>query len=389
MFETIANEIRAIGTSDADLDLFENQYPLSQGVTYNSYIINSGGVTAVIDTADQRRGAVWLANVENAAAGASVDYLIVHHMEPDHSSMIGEFCKRYPDAKVVATAQAIKIIGQFFPELDLAGRTIAVKDGDTINVGSHPLTFVGAPMVHWPEVIVTFDPSTGTLFSADAFGTFGTATTIGELWPDEARRYYCNIVGKYGPNVQRLLAKAKTLPGIDRIAPLHGPVVAGADMAEALRLYDLWSSYTPELPDGVLVAYASIYGNTAAVALEIARRLEVKGHTVSTIDLCRQDVSYAVAEAFRMGTIVVASSTYDAGMFPAMHSLLYHLQIKNLQRRRFAVVENGSWAPTAAKAMKDMIGQLKECTIVEPTLTIRSSGASLPDATLDAFMAAL
>lgn len=386
MFETIAKDTRAIGVGDADLDLFENQYPITRGVTYNSYIISSEGVNAVIDTSDVRRGELWLRNVADAAEGKEIDYLIVQHMEPDHSAMIDEFCRRYPQARIVASAQALKILGQFFPSLPLEGRTIAVKEGDTLEVGTHCLSFIGAPMVHWPEVTVTYDNTTGVLFSADGFGTFGCSGSFADFWPGEARRYYTNIVGKYGPNVARLLKKASALPSISVIASLHGPVVSGDNIAEALRLYDLWSSYTPEIPDGVLVAYASIYGNTAKVALETARRLQEGGFEVATIDLCRQDVSHAVAEAFRMGTIVAASSTYDATMFPAMHDFLHHLQLKNLCGRNFALIENGSWAPAAAKAMADMVAAMKNCPVLPEKLTVRSSAASVTEDDYNRFM---
>lgn len=371
MFTEIAKGIRAIGVADSDLDLFENQYPLVEGVTYNSYIISDGGMTAVIDAADSRRGNLWLENV--ASATDKVDYLVVLHMEPDHSYMIEQFASRYPDAKIVASAQALRIIGQFFPKLDLSGRTMAVKEGDTLAIGTHTLTFFTAPMVHWPEVMVAYDLPTGTLFTADAFGTFGTSASPADLWPDEARRYYANIVGKYGPQVQKLLSKVEKCENVARAASLHGPVLKGEQLQNAISLYKQWSTYTPELPDGVLVAYASIYGNTASTALEIARQLQMRGLTVATIDLCRHDVSYAVAQAFRMGKIVVAAASYDGGVFPPMHHFLYHLQIKGLCNRTFAIVENGSWAPSAARSMHAMIEAMKNCTILPEQITIKSA----------------
>lgn len=376
MFKEIAPDIFDISTDDTDLDLFENQYPLTDGVSYNSYVISSGGVTAVVDSVDARRGDQWLEMVK-AAAPKGVDYLIVQHMEPDHSASIELFCRAYPEAKVIATQQALKIIGQFFPDLDLSARSVAVKDGETIEIGSHTLSFHTAAMVHWPEVMVTYDSTTGTLFSADAFGTFGTADSFPTLWPEEARRYYANIVGKYGPQVQRALKKLAGVGNISLVAPLHGPKLAGTDIAEALRLYDLWSSYMPESPEGVLVAYASIYGNTARVALSVADRLKARGREVTTIDLCRQDVSYAVGQAFRFGRIVVAAPTYDAGVFPAMHDFLYHLQIKGLRARRFGIIENGSWAPTAGKVMRSMIEQMPDMTVADTMVTLKSA----PDST--------
>ena len=388
MYKQIATSLLGIGVADKDLTHFENQYPLTEGVTYNSYVVTDGGCTAVIDAVDRRRGAEWLEHLK-AAAPDGVDYLVVQHMEPDHSAMIAEFMVMYPQAKIVASLQAVKMMQQFFPDYDFTGRTITVKEGSTLAVGSRTLTFYTAAMVHWPEVIVTYDAATGTLFSADGFGTFGTSDSFEALWPDEARRYYANIVGKYGPQVSRVLDKLATLDGLKRVCTLHGPVLEGDNLAEALRLYRLWSAYKPELPEGVLVAYSSIYGHTADVALRLATMLEEKGVAVTTVDLCRRDQSEAVAEAFRMGRIVVAAPTYDGGMFPAMHNFLYHLQIKALRGRRFGIIENGSWAPVAGKAMASMISELKDCEVVEPVVTIKSAPDASTPAALEALAAAI
>lgn len=379
MFKQITTSIRAIGVTDTDLQLFENQYPVPDGVTYNSYLVSDNGVTAVIDAVDKRRGAEWFEKLA-IAAPSGVDYLVVQHMEPDHSATVADFMARYPQAKIVTSPIALKMLGQFFPTTDFSGHVIEAGEGSTLEAGSHTLTFLAAPMVHWPEVIVTYDKSTRTLFSADAFGTFGTSDDYASLWPGEARRYYTNIVGKYGPQVQRLLSKASGLE-IDRLCPLHGPVIEGDDIARSVKLYDLWSRYEPEEPEGVLVAYASIYGNTASVARDLAAMLEGRGTNVVCVDLCRQDVSEAVSQAFRMGRIVAAAPTYDAGLFPAMHDFLYHLRIKALRGRRFGLIENGSWSPSAARTMEAMIGELSGCTVVSPAVTIKSApDASTPGA---------
>lgn len=383
MFKEVCKNILAIGVADTELDQFENQYPLTTGVTYNSYVICGGDRTAVVDSVDRRCTDRWLDHVA-AAAPDGVDYLIVQHMEPDHSASIADFLHRYPGAVVVAGAQALKILGQFFPGFDFNGRTKVVGEGEILQVGNEHIQFFGAPMVHWPEVIVSYHPDSKTLFSADGFGTFGT--DFAGLWPDEARRYYANVVGKYGAQVDKLITKIKALEGVERVCPLHGPVLEGPGLDRALELYGLWSSYRPELPEGVLVAYASIYGNTAQVALHVAAMLEERGAQVSTVDLCRQDVSYAVGQAFRMGRIVCASPTYDAGLFPAMHDFLYHLQIKGVRNRTFALIENGSWAPAAGRLMAAMIGTLRDCKVVEPVLTIRSAANSETPASISALI---
>ncbi|MDE6513005.1 MAG: FprA family A-type flavoprotein [Muribaculaceae bacterium] len=370
MNKEICHGIYSVGVDDPDLAKFENQYPLTSGVSYNSYVVCGGDKTALLDSVDRRCTGQWLERVA-AAAPQGVDYLIVLHMEPDHSASIADFMTRYPGAVIVASAPALKILGQFFPEVDFAGKTLAVGDGDSLQLGSETLTFYGAPMIHWPEVMVAYHPASGTVFSADAFGTFGTDSAAD--WAPEARRYYSNIVGKYGSQTQKLLAKIAALPSVGRICPLHGPVLSGEVLARAMKLYDLWSRYEPEEPQGVLVAYASIYGNTAEVALNAARQIEARGVKAAAIDLCSRDVSFAVGEAFRFGRIICASPTYDAGLFPAMHDFLYHLQIKGVRNRRFGLIENGSWAPNAARFMSAMIGQLKSCEVVGPTVTLRST----------------
>lgn len=373
MYREIATGIRAIGVADTELQKFENQFPLTTGVTYNSYIVGDNSEIAVIDSVDCRCGDIWLQAVEAAGEGRNVSYLVIQHMEPDHSSMIEQFLTRCPEVKIIATAAAIRMIGQFFPQLDLTGRTIAVKDSDTVSVGGHDLHFATAPMVHWPEVMVTVDTTAGVLFSADAFGSFGTEPDFNTLWPAEARRYYCNIVGKYGPSVRRLLTKYASLKDINLIAPLHGPVLENENISTAIDLYDHWSSYTPELPDGILIAYASIYGNTAKAALRLAEEMQIRGREVITVDLCSRDVSEAVAEAFRMGTLVLAASSYDAGLFPPMYHFIHHIQMKGLRGRRVALIENGSWAPSAAKVMRELVSAMPDTVILDPVVTIRSA----------------
>lgn len=371
MYQEICPNIIGVGVADSDLEFFENQYPLTSGISYNSYVICGGNETAVIDSVDIRATDRWLSHVA-AAAPRGVDYLIIQHMEPDHSASIAAFMERYPKAVLIASAPALKILGQFFPEVDFNGRTRAVSEGEILKVGDEELQFFGAPMIHWPEVIFTYHKQSGSLFTADAFGAFGTDGT--PPWPDEARRYYANIVGKYGPQAQKALLKLGALPALGRLCPLHGPVLTeGKTMSDAIEFYNLWSRYEPELPEGVLVAYASIYGNTARAALNAASQLEEHGVEVATIDLCRRDVSFAVAEAFKMGRIICAAPTYDAGIFPAMHDFLYHLQMKGLSNRRFGLIENGSWAPCSGRLMAGMINNLRGCEITDPTVTIRSA----------------
>lgn len=362
----ITSTIKYIGVKDNDIDLFEGQYRVPKGVLYNSYVIFDEKI-AIMDTVDARKGNEWWNNLNEALDGRTPDYLVVQHMEPDHSSLIAEVMERFPSLKVVASAIAIKMMPQFFCEPDFQSRTIVVKEGDKLSLGSRELTFVAAPMVHWPEVILSYDSKEKILFSADAFGTFGE--TFEEGWDNEARRYYLNIVGKYGTQVQTLLKKAATLD-IATICPLHGPVLK-ENLGHYIALYDTWSSYRPET-DGVFVAYASIYGGTAEVALKIADSLRSLGVEVITADLARCDASEALANAFRMSRMVLCASSYDAGVFPPMQHFLHHLKMKNFQSRRVALVENGSWAPTAGRVMRSMLEEMKNIEIVEPVVTIKS-----------------
>ena len=376
MTRPISDTIRYIGVDDNTLDLFESQYEVPEGMSYNSYLILDEKI-AVLDTSDGRTADAWMNKLEEALAGRTPDYLIVHHMEPDHSACAAALMAKYPSLTLVATAAALKMLPQFFPGADLTGRTRAVTEGDTLPLGAHTLRFLLAPMVHWPEVMVSFDEAEKVLFSADAFGKFGALEQTGGLWctPEtdwacEARRYYFNICGKYGPQVQRLLAKVAPL-GVQTVCPLHGPMLRDT-LAEALRLYGIWSSYGVETP-GVFVAYASIHGGTAAAAERFVEILREKGcPKVATTDLTRDDLAEAIEDAFRYGTLVVAAPSYDAGLFPPMHDFLWHLQIKGWQKRRAAVIENGSWAPSAGRVMSEMLTAMKDVQLVGERVTIRS-----------------
>ena len=364
----ITSSIKYVGVDDLDIDLFESQYQVPDGMAYNSYIILDEKV-AIMDTADARKGAEWWANVEAALAGRTPDYLVVHHVEPDHASLIAEVLVKYPQCKVVATAKALQMMPQFFEDIDFNERGIAVKEGDTLSLGAHTLQFVLAPMIHWPEVMVSYEQSEKILFSADAFGKFG-ALCNGGAWECEARRYYINICGKYGNQVQTLLKKAKALD-VRMICPLHGPVLK-ENLAHYIGLYDIWSKYEPET-EGVLVAYASIHGGTAVAAERLADILRSKGAPkVVVTDLSRCDMAEAVEDAFRYSHMVVCAASYDADVFPPMHDFLHHLKIKSYQRRKVAIVENGSWAPTAGRVMRAMLEGMKSIDIVEPMVTIRS-----------------
>ena len=364
----ITSSIKYVGVDDLDIDLFESQYQVPDGMAYNSYIILDEKV-AIMDTADARKGTEWWANVEDALAGRTPDYLVVHHVEPDHASLIAEVLVKYPQCKVVATAKALQMMPQFFEGIDFNERGIAVKEGDTLSLGAHTLQFVLAPMIHWPEVMVSYEQSGKVLFSADAFGKFG-ALCNGGAWECEARRYYINICGKYGNQVQTLLKKAATLD-IDMICPLHGPVLK-ENLGHYIGLYDIWSKYEPET-EGVLVAYASIHGGTAVAAERLADILRSKGAPkVVVTDLSRCDMAEAVEDAFRYSHMVVCAASYDADVFPPMYDFLHHLKIKSYQRRRVAIVENGSWAPTAGRVMRAMLEGMKSIDIVEPMVTIRS-----------------
>lgn len=364
----ISPAIKYVGVDDLDIDLFESQYVVPQGMAYNSYIILDEKV-AIMDTADARKGAEWWCNVKEALAGRTPDYLVVQHLEPDHAALIAEVMEEYPAVKVVATAAAVKMLPQFFDGVDFGNRVVTVKEGDTLPLGSHTLQFFVAPMVHWPEVMVSYEQSEKVLFSADAFGKFGALCNEGP-WDCEARRYYINICGKYGAQVQALLKKAATLD-IRIICPLHGPVLT-EDLGHYIGLYDIWSKYEPET-DGVFVAYASIHGGTAVAANRLAEILREKGAPkVVVTDLSRCDMAEAVEDAFRYSHMVVCAASYDADVFPPMHDFLHHLKMKNYQKRRVAIVENGSWAPTAGRVMRAMLEGMKEIEIVEPVVTIRS-----------------
>ena len=364
----VTNDIRYIGVDDKTLDLFESQYVVPNGVSYNSYVILDDKV-AVMDTVDRRKTTEFLANLRQALAGRQPDYLVVQHMEPDHAASIQALVEQYPDVQLVASAKALQMLSLYFPGLDLS-RAAAVKEGDTLSLGRHELTFISAPMVHWPEVMMTYDKCDKVLFSADGFGKFGALDTD-EAWDDEARRYYFNIVGKYGPQVQSVLKKAAGLD-IRAICPLHGPVLK-EDLGHYLDKYNIWSSYGVE-SEGVFIACASIHGHTAAAMEKLAEILKAKGcPKVAMADLTRDDTAKALENAFRYGKVVLAASSYNAGVMPAMEDFLHHLKGKNYQKRTVALVENGSWAPTAARTMREILGQTKDITVVEPAVTIRGA----------------
>ena len=365
---TITKNIRYIGIDDTTLDLFEGQYIIPNGISYNSYLILDEKVT-IMDTVDARKGKEWWENLETALEGRTPDYLVVQHMEPDHASLVAEVAQRYPNLQVVATQKAIQMFPLFFEGADFLERCIAVKEGDTLALGTHTLRFFLAPMGHWPEVMVSLEESEGILFAADAFGKFG-ALCHEEDWACEARRYYFNICGKYGVQVQALLKKLAGA-NISTISPLHGPILT-ENLGYYIGLYDTWSKYEPET-DGVFIAYASIHGGTAKAAHKLAEILREKGAPkVSIADLCRDDMAEAVEDAFRMSKLIVCASSYDAGLFPPMHEFLHKLLIKNYQNRRVGILENGSWAPTAGKVMRNMLLEMKNLDIVSPMVTIRA-----------------
>ena len=369
MTSNVTERIKYIGVDDTTIDLFESQYIVPNGISYNSYLITDEKM-AIMDTVDLRKSDDWWANLEEALEGRTPDYLIVQHMEPDHAGNIAKALEKYPEMKVVASAKAIQMMPQFFEDTDFNGRTIAVKEGDTLSLGEHTLQFFMAPMVHWPEVMVTYDQQDKVLFSADGFGKFG-ALAHEEDWACEARRYYFNICGKYGAQVQALLKKAATLD-IACICPLHGPILK-ENLGYYIGLYDTWSKYEVET-EGVFIAYASIHGGTKKVAEKLAEILRAKGAPkVSIADLCRDDMAEAVEDAFRMDKLVVAAASYDADVFPPMHDFLHHLKLKAYQKRRVGIIENGSWAPCAGRVMKGMLETMKEIEIVEPMVTIRSA----------------
>ena len=369
MITNVTEKIKYIGVDDTTIDLFESQYIVPNGISYNSYLIVDEKI-AIMDTADKRMGKEWFANLEEALEGRTPDYLIVQHMEPDHAGNIADLIAKYPEIKLVASAKAIQMMPQFFEDTCFEGKTIAVKEGETLSLGAHTLQFFMAPMVHWPEVMVTYDQLDKILFSADGFGKFG-ALAHEEDWACEARRYYFNICGKYGAQVQALLKKAAMLD-IACICPLHGPILK-ENLGYYIGLYDTWSKYEVET-EGIFIAYASIHGGTKKVAEKLAEILREKGAPkVSIADLCRDDMAEAVEDAFRMGKLVVAAASYDADVFPPMYDFLHHLKLKAYQKRRVGIIENGSWAPCAGRVMKGMLEGMKEIEIVEPMVTIRSA----------------
>lgn len=367
---TISDQIKYIGVDDTDIDLFESQYVVPEGVSYNSYLILDDKV-ALMDTVDARGMEAWEQNLLEALAGRKVDYLIISHLEPDHAGSIGRLVELFPDVTLVGNAKTFQMLPQFFAKgLDSCG-TLTVKEGDSLTLGTHTLSFYMAPMVHWPEVMVTYESSEKILFSADGFGKFGALSlTEGEDWACEARRYYFNIVGKYGNPVQALLKKAAGLD-IAMICPLHGPVLK-ENLGYYIGLYDTWSKYEPE-NTGVLVAYASIHGNTAKAAECFAEMLRQRGvEKVVVSDLAREDMAEVIEDAFRYDRMVLCAASYDGGVFPCMQDFLHHLQSKTYQNRTVGLIENGSWAPCAAKTMRGIVDTLKNVTVVEPVVTIRS-----------------
>ena len=368
MIKNITNSVVYIGVDDTDIDLFESQYVVPNGVSYNSYLILDEKV-AVMDTVDLRKCEEWMQNLECALNGRTPDYLVVQHLEPDHAGSIAKVLEKYPNMQVVASDKAVKMMPQFFYDVELEGRTISVKEGGTLSLGGRTLHFAMAPMVHWPEVMVTYDSAEKILFSADGFGKFG-ALAHDEEWACEARRYYFNICGKYGAPVQALLKKAAALD-IAIICPLHGPVLT-ENLGYYIGLYDTWSKYDIE-SEGVVVAYASIHGNTAEVANKFADILRAKGaKKVVLHDLSRTDMAEAVEDAFRYGHLVVAAASYDSDVFPPMHDFLHHLAIKGYCKRRIGIIENGSWAPSAGRAMRNIIDRFKDVSVVEDMVTIVS-----------------
>lgn len=368
MSVTISEAIKYIGVDDTTLDLFEGQYVIPDGVSYNSYLILDEKI-ALMDTVDTRGMSEWENRLSAALEGKKVDYVIVQHMEPDHAGSLSWLVELFPEITVVGNAKTFAMINQFFENINIKN-TLVVKEGDTLSLGKHTLNFIMAPMVHWPEVMVTYEESERVLFSADGFGKFGALSLTEEKdWACEARRYYFNIVGKYGAPVQTLLKKAAALD-INMICPLHGPVLK-ENLEYYIKLYSVWSSYEPE-SKGIFVAYASIHGNTAKAAEVFADILKEKGEKVVLTDLSRCDMAEAVEDAFRYDRIVLAAASYDAGVFPVMQDFLHHLQIKAYQKRTVGIIENGSWAPTAAKTMRGILDTMKDINIVEPVVTIKS-----------------
>lgn len=365
----LTESVYYVGADDKTLDLFEGQYVIPEGISYNSYVIMDDKI-AVMDTVDKRATDEWFQNLEEVLDGKEPDYLVVLHMEPDHAANIEHFLNKYKKAKVVSNPKTFNMIPQFFEHLDLEGRKVVVNEGDELSLGSHTLTFAMAPMVHWPEVMVAYEKKEKILFSADAFGKFG-ALDVEDEWDCEARRYYINIVGKYGVQVQALLKKAATLD-IQKIFALHGPMLT-ENLEYYINKYDIWSSYRPE-DEGILIAYASVYGHTKQAAEKLKEILEAKGAPkVAITDLARDDMAEAVEDAFRYDRLVLASVTYDGGIFPCMESFIAHLKSKNYQNRKVAFIENGSWAPIAAKKMRAELEGLKNLTFADTTVSIKSA----------------
>ncbi len=365
----LTESVYYVGADDKTLDLFEGQYVIPEGISYNSYVIMDDKI-AVMDTVDKRATDEWFQNLEEVLKGKEPDYLVILHMEPDHAANIEHFLNKYKKAKVVSNPKTFNMIPQFFEHLDLEGRKVVVNEGDELSLGSHTLTFVMAPMVHWPEVMVAYEKKEKILFSADAFGKFG-ALDVEDEWDCEARRYYINIVGKYGAQVQALLKKAATLD-IQKIFALHGPMLT-ENLGYYINKYDIWSSYRPE-DEGILIAYASVYGHTKQAAEKLKEILEAKGAPkVAITDLARDDMAEAVEDAFRYDRLVLASVTYDGGIFPCMESFIAHLKSKNYQNRKVAFIENGSWAPIAAKKMRAELEGLKNLAFADTTVSIKSA----------------
>lgn len=380
----ITDDIRYAGVDDHQLDLFEGLYPVPRGVSYNSYVIMDEKI-AVMDAVDAHFGGLWLDNVRKVLDGRQPDFLIVHHMEPDHSASIALFMTAFPEAIIVASAKAFPMMQAFFGD-DYARRRIIVKEGDVLCLGKHTLSFIAAPMVHWPEVIMTYDQTDKVLFSADAFGKFSTLD-VQEDWADEARRYYFGIVGKYGAQVQAVLKKMAALE-IQSICPLHGPVLQNSTLTNALHLYDTWSSYKAE-ESGVVIAHASVYGNTREATFQLAKLLESKGVKVILHDLTREDISAALADAFRYDRLVLAAATYNADVFPPMKTFLHWLTERGYRGRTIGLIENGSWAPMAGKVMRTAMEGCKDVAILEPLVSIRSALNEETTAQLNALADAL
>lgn len=378
----VSDDIVFVGADDPELEIFESQYPV-EGISYNSYVILDEKI-AIMDTVDERGTEKFFENLKNVLGDKKPSYLVIQHMEPDHAANIGKLADMYPEMTLVGTAGVSGMLPKYF-ENDYSSRFLTVKENDTLSLGKHVLKFITAPMVHWPEVMVTYDETEKVLFSADAFGTFG-ALENNEEWISDASHYYFNIVGKYGAQVQALLKKAAGLD-IAVVAPLHGPVHKD-DIAFIVETYDRWSSYKPS-KEGIFIAYASIHGNTAKAAEEFAKKLSDSGIPVKTMDLTKEDVSEAVEQAFLYEKMIVAACTYDAEIFPPMENLLHHLKIKNFQNRKVGIIENGSWAPIAGKKMKEYFEGMKDITIAEPVVTIKGAKKSSDDEALNALADAM